>query len=520
MARPIRDVIIVGGGSAGWLTAGTLAAKHPQGIPDGVRITLVESPNIPQIGVGEGTWPTMRDTLRRMGVSETDFFKECSAAFKQGAWFANWVTDRPGEGYYHPLVLPQGFLKGNLVPAWTREQDQFSSFAHAVCPQAEICDRGLAPKQAATPEFAAVQNYAYHLDAGAMSGFLQRHCVDKLGVRHVLADVESVIAAENGDIAGIHTRQAGEITGDLFVDCTGFRSLLLDQHFGVGFIDRSDVLFIDKALAVQVPYLSQDDPVACQTISTGQTAGWIWDIGLYHRRGIGHVYSSAHTSEEKAMGELAAYLAKSGHNIADYSVRQIDIRSGHREQFWKGNCVAVGLAAGFLEPLEASALVLVELSARMIAEQMPVDRSAMDIVAKRFNRKFRYRWDRIVDFLKLHYVLTQRTDSAFWRDNLNPESIPDSLKELLELWRFQPPFHDDFDQKDEVFPSASYQYVLYGMGFETQPSHLGMSSPDRSFAADQFRMNKDLSAKFVAGLPRHRELLTHIREHGLPRAQM
>ena len=225
-------------------------------------------------------------------------------------------------------------------------------------------------------------------------------------------------------------------------------------------------------------------------------------------------------SEEKATEELGAYLAKSGHNIADYSVRQIDIRSGHREKFWERNCVAVGLSAGFLEPLEASALVLIELSARMIGDQMPVDRTAMDIVAKRFNRKFSYRWDRIIDFLKLHYVLTQRTDSAFWRDNVSPETIPDSLKELLELWQFQSPFHDDFDQKDEVFPSASYQYVLYGMGFETQPSHLGMSSREKSFAARQFQLNNETTSKFISGLPGHRELLSHIHAHGLPAARM
>ena len=202
------------------------------------------------------------------------------------------------------------------------------------------------------------------------------------------------------------------------------------------------------------------------------------------------------------------------------SVRAIDIRSGHREKFWERNCVAIGLSAGFLEPLEASALVLIELSARMIAEQMPTDRAAMDIVARRFNRKFLYRWDRIIDFLKLHYVLTQRDDSDFWRDNKNPESIPESLQELLELWAYQPPFHDDFDQKDEVFPSASYQYVLYGMGFETQDSFLGTSLRDRTFAAHAFRTNQDLTQRFISGLPRHRELLGHIHQHGLPRAEV
>lgn len=520
MNQPVRSIVIVGGGTAGWITAGTLAAAHPHDAENGVRITLVESPSFPQIGVGEGTWPTMRDTLRRMGVSESDFIRDCNVAFKQGAWFANWVTADPGEGYYHPLVLPQGFLKGNLVPEWQRHKDNFRSFAHATSPQAELCDRGLAPKQAATPEFAAVQNYAYHLDAGALSGFIQRHCVEKLGVRHVLADVTGVITLENGDIAAVKTAQAGDIVGDLFIDCTGFRSLLLGQHYDVAFRDRADSLFIDKALAIHLPYRDETDPIACHTISTGQSSGWIWDIGLYNRRGVGHVYSSHHISEESATEELAAYAAKSGHDLSKLSVRAIDIRSGHREKFWERNCVAIGLSAGFLEPLEASALVLIELSARMIAEQMPTDRAAMDIVARRFNRKFLYRWDRIIDFLKLHYVLTQRDDSDFWRDNKNPESIPESLQELLELWAYQPPFHDDFDQKDEVFPSASYQYVLYGMGFETQDSFLGTSLRDRTFAAHAFRTNQDLTQRFISGLPRHRELLGHIHQHGLPRAEV
>ena len=518
MEKPVRDIVIVGGGTAGWITAGTIAAAHPRGRPDGIRITLVESPSIPQIGVGEGTWPTMRDTLRRMGLSETDLIRECNAAFKQGAWFANWTTNEPGEGYYHPLVLPQGFLQTNLVPEWQRRKDEWKSFAHAVSPQAELCDQGYAPKQPGTPEFAAVQNYAYHLDAGTYSGFLMRHCTEKLGVKHVLADVTTIRAAENGDIAAIETAQAGEVVGDLFIDCTGFRSLLLGGHYGIGFEPCGDTLFIDTALAVQVPYKDENDPIACQTISTGQSAGWIWDIGLQDRRGVGHVFSSAHTSEESAMEELANYVAKSGHNLSELSVRKIPIRSGHRAKFWERNCVAVGLSAGFLEPLEASALVLIELSARMIATQMPTNRAAMDIVAKRFNRKFLYRWDRIIDFLKLHYVLTQRTDSAFWIDNKRADTIPESLTELLELWRYQPPFHDDFEHSEEVFPSASYQYVLYGMGFETEANYLNTAAQEKAFSDAQFRTNRDLTGKMIAGLPKHRELINSIKLHGMPPA--
>ena len=515
MSTPIRSVVIVGGGTAGWLTAGTLAATYSIDSERPISVTLIESPNVPTIGVGEGTWPTMRDTIRRMGLSETDFMRECDAAFKQGARFAKWVTGEDDDYYYHPLMLPQGFLHGNLVPHWLNDH-KGKSFSAAVCPQDYVCDRNLAPKQITTPEFAGVLNYAYHLDAGKFADFVRDHCVGKLGVRHVRDDVTAVNAKDNDDIASVSTKEHGDIAGDLFIDCTGFRGILIGQHYGVEYESRKKQLFIDRALAVQVPYASSDDAVASQTISTGQPAGWIWDIGLSTRRGIGHVYASDYNDEETALEELQAYVEPTGHNIHDLGVRTIQFDPGHRKLFWKNNCVAVGLAAGFLEPLEASALVLIELSGRMITEQLPATREAMDIVARRFNDKFLYRWDRIIDFLKLHYILNRRTE-PFWVDNRDPETIPESLKELMRLWKFQPPFHDDFDQKDEVFPSASYQYVLYGMGFETEPSHFGASATARQFAEEQFRENERITNELVSRMPDNRELLNKIHQHGLQR---
>jgi len=511
MAHLIRNIVIVGGGTAGWLTAGIIAARHRGRIPHNFTVTLVESPNTPIIGVGEGTWPTLRSTLKKIGVSETDFFRECDAAFKQGARFARWTTGAPDDGYYHPLVLPEGFARVNLVPHWLANS-RSQSFCDAVCPQGIICDDGLAPKAITTPEYEGAANYAYHLDAGKFAPFLQRHCCTTLGVKHVLADVREVLLTENGDIRAIDTEQAGPIEGDLFVDCTGFRSLLLGGAMGVPFKDCSDILFCDTALAVQLPYESEASPVATHTISTAQSAGWIWDIGLPSRRGIGHVYSSRHVSQDQAERELRAYLGPSG---ADLPLRKIDIRSGHRETFWKGNCVAVGLAAGFLEPLEASAIVLIELSAKLIAEQMPVCREVMDIIANRFNETTHYRWGRIIDFLKLHYVLTKRTDSAFWRDNLLPETIPDRLTNLLHLWRYQSPwFHDEFDRIEEVFPSASYQYVLYGMGFRTEVAPETLAQ-DAVVAMQALRENAATTERLRGSLPRHRDLLRKIGEFGL-----
>ncbi|KRA58643.1 tryptophan halogenase [Caulobacter sp. Root655] len=509
--RPVKNIVIVGGGTAGWLTAGLIAAKHRARLATGFTVTLVESPNTPIIGVGEGTWPTLRTSLAKIGVSETDFFRECDAAFKQGAKFARWTTGAADDAYYHPLMLPQGFAQVNLAPHWlvgARGQ----SFCDAVTPQGRLCDEGLAPKTITAAPYQGAANYAYHLDAGKFAPFLQRHCCDKLDVRHVLADVQSVSMTDDGDIRGVVTKQHGEIQGDLFVDCTGFRALLLGDALGVPFRDCGDVLFCDTALAIQVPYETETSPIASHTISTAQSAGWIWDIGLPTRRGVGHVYSSRHISDEDAERELRAYIGPAGR---DLPARKIPIRSGHRETFWKRNCVAVGLAAGFLEPLEASAIVLIELSAKLIAEQMPACREVMDIVAARFNATTHYRWGRIIDFLKLHYVLSQRSDSAFWRDNRARETIPDRLADLLLLWSHQPPWlHDEFDRADEVFPAASYQYVLYGMGFRTQIEPQALAD-ERVLAERALRETAAQTERLRASLPRHRDLIRKIVEHGL-----
>ncbi|MCY7297327.1 tryptophan halogenase family protein [Alteromonas sp. a30] len=512
MSNSIKTVVVVGGGAAGWITAGRIAAQHNAKQGD-IKVKLIESPNVPIIGVGEGTWPTMRNTLIQLGISETDFIRECDASFKQGAKFAKWVTGAEDDFYYHPLILPQGFTKGNIAPYWQMQKHQIGkSFSDAVCFQEALCEQGLAPKSIRTPEFSAIANYAYHLDAGKFAQLLQRQCTQVLGVEHILGDVINVKSAVNGDVAAVITQQQGSIEGDLFVDCSGFKSLLLGEHLGVPFKPCNDVLFIDNAIAVQVPYATDNAPIASHTISTGQNAGWIWDIGLQHRRGVGYVYSSHHSSEAAAMDALATYV---GPQFKDLSVRHIPIQSGHRQQFWKNNVVAVGLAAGFLEPLEASALVLIELSAEMIAQQLPARREVMDIVAKRFNSTFLYRWDRIIDFLKLHYVLTQRTDSAFWQDNTDPASIPDSLNELMQLWRYHPPYDHDFTSNNEVFPAASYQYVLYGMGFESDLAPIQHTLTQTEFANTQFQLNQQNIAQVVAKLPSNRELLNKIREYGL-----
>lgn len=513
MGEAIARIVIVGGGSAGWLTAALLAAEHRDG--GRVGVTVIESPDVPTVGVGEGTWPTMRDTLRRIGVSESDFIRECDATFKQGSKFVGWCSNAGTDSYVHPFVLPQGYLEANLVAGWL--QTPGGSFAERVSFQPRLCEAGRAPKQFATPEYAAVANYAYHLDAAKFGAFLRRHCVERLGVRHLADHVQAVNAHENGDIASLQTREHGVLEGDLFVDCTGARALLLGQHFGIERISVRDVLFNDRAVAVQLPYASIDTPIACQTISTAQRNGWIWDVGLSARRGVGLVYSSAHDTGSQAEASLFDYIKATGGDPSQASApHRISFEPGYRRVSWHRNCVAIGLSSGFVEPLEASSLALVELGAAALADQLPATRADMDIVSRRYNEAFDYRWQRVVDFLKLHYVLSQRDDSAYWRDHRAEASIPQALRDLLQLWRHQPPSRYDLVRAEEVFPSASYQYILYGMGFRPQ-LRSGHGADEVARAAAYFREADELAQRMLPALPAHRELIEHVTTRGLPR---
>jgi flavin-dependent dehydrogenase len=511
VSNPLKTILIVGGGTAGWLTAAVLAEGHNARLGSGVQVILIESPDVATIGVGEGTWPSMRETLRRIGVSETDFIRECSVSFKQGSKFVGWKTGQHEEFYYHPFSLPQGYVLTNLVPYWQTEHSEMS-FASAFSTQEALCELGKAPKQPATPEYAAVANYAYHLDAGKFATFLQRHCTEKLGVRHVLDHVTGVNSGESGDISSLSTKAHGEIHADLFVDCTGVASLLLGQHFGIPFLSKKDVLFNDRAIAMQVPYAEGNDAISSATIATARSAGWIWDIGLPSRRGVGYVYSSAHASDEEAESTLRNYVQSDPRSCVSSEVvgRKLSFNPGFRREFWHRNCVAVGMSAGFIEPLEASAIALVELSAAMIRDQLPANRKVMTTVARRFNERFTYHWERVIEFLKLHYVLSTRTDSMYWRDHSRQESIPERLAELLELWQFQPPSRHDFLQAEEIFPSASYQYVLYGMGFTTQLRSTSSQRDSFELAAKYFDENRAQTVRQIDGLPNNRELINHL----------
>ncbi len=505
----VKKVVILGGGTAGWLSAGLIAAQPH--LTHNAQITLIESPDIATIGVGEGTWPTMRQTLKTIGISESEFIQRCDASFKQGSRFDGWCDDEGDAHYYHPFSLPVAYQQLNIAPYWFANKDAVS-FSHAVASQTYLCDHHKAPKNHLHSAYQGEANYGYHLDAGKFAMLLQQHCTTKLNVEHIVSHVECINSDEDGYISSLQTRDHGTIAGDLFIDCSGTHAKLLHQHYGIELIEQHDVLFNDRAVAVQVPYSNPQQEILSYTKATAQDAGWIWDIGLQSRRGLGMVYSSRFANSEDAKQALSQYIAKTQPGTAQNELifREISFTPGYRRRFWYKNCLAIGMSAGFIEPLEASALVMVELGLNNLLANFPTHRAAMPTLAKRFDEQCHYRWQRIIEFLKLHYVLSKRT-SPYWQAHKEANSIPLQLQENLALWQYQSPWLNDFDRAQEVFSAASYQYVLYGMKQLPQFPVLAMPAA----IIEHFSANQQQAKRGLQQLPTNRELLNHIQQFGI-----
>lgn len=507
--KNFHSILIVGGGTAGWLTACFLAKTLGAAREGGVRITLVESPQIGIIGVGEGTFPSIRGTLAAIGLDEARFVRECQATFKQGIRFDHWVRAKGSSGaasYVHPFSLPSRRQGGpELLPYWLCGlAGEGVPFAAAATMQKHTADAGRGPKRITDGDYLGPMNYAYHFDAGRFAALLAEHG-RALGVQHVLGTVERVALDQQGAIGSVHTREQGALAADLYIDCTGFRATLIGEALGSPFRKVDDVLFVDRALAMQVPYQADDTPIPSYTISTAHEAGWSWDIGLQQRRGIGYAYSSRHTSAERAEQVLREYIGPASEGVA---ARALTLNVGYREVQWVKNCVAVGLSGGFLEPLESSGIGLIETAAYLIGFLFPFN-GQTEAVAETFNRHMRGRYERVVEFIKLHYCLTQRTDSRFWIDNADVRSVPASLQAKLAMWRGRAPHRLDFLGDLEMYPVSSWQYVLYGMEFGTG-LHASATDPAlHAQARQEFDNIAHMAARAQADLPSHRELVEH-----------
>jgi len=513
MNSPIKNIAIVGGGTAGWLTACILAKQLNNANDVTTTITLIESADIPPVGVGEGTVPTMRQTLSMIGVNETEFIRECDVTFKQSIKFVDWLhTPKAGEpqSYHHLFNYPHtpGF---DLTPYWLLNKCD-ENYASNVSFQEAICDLHLSPKRITDKEYVGALEYAYHLDAGKFSKFLAKHGCNNLGINHQILTVKDVVIASDGSIEKLLAKDGQVVNADFFVDCSGFSSRLMGEALKVGFVSKGHQLLVDNAIAMQVPYMDENKEIPPYTISTAQEAGWTWDIGLTQRRGVGYVYSSNHTSHDKAEEILRNYV---GDESIDLTARRIPMKIGYREKFWHKNCVAIGLSAGFVEPLEATALLIIEATAKLLAEKLPTSTGGMVYAEKSFNDISRHAWDKVIDFIKLHYFLSKRSDNQFWLDNVNPETAPDSLLEKLDYWRYNLPSQSDFSSKYEVFQLENYQYVLYGMDFKTDLSQISQRYPHNELAKKEIKRMQQHALQAQKSLQSHRSIINKIKQYGI-----
>ena len=495
-------ILIVGGGTAGWLTACYLAKALDLPRQPMLAIDVVESPEIGLVGVGEGAFPTMRTTLQFLGIDEFEFIRETAATFKQGIRFDDWLhapTDGRRSQFLHPFEAPLYAHDESLVAHWLRQNPASRPpFAQAVTIQQRVAEQHRGPKTAAEPGYAAPLNYAYHFDATRLAALLAERA-QALGVGHTQDRLLHAAPGAQG-IDHLLLEAGGKVQADLYVDCTGLRAELIGGALDEPFVSARRFLFNDRALACRAPYPGPDAPLPSSTVATAHEAGWLWDIGLRDKRGVGCVYSSAYMDEERARAVLAGHP---GVGKAAQEARMITFEPGYRARQWVGNCVAVGMAGGFVEPLESTGIVVIEAAAAMIAEMLPFA-GPVDASAPRFNMLMSARYDNLVNFLKLHYCLSKR-EEPYWRDNVDPASIPEALQAMLERWRHRPPGRFDFLIDVETFAFFNYQYILYGMDFRT-----GQGMAPHGAPGDPFTRIRGFGEQALRELPSHRDLVEAI----------
>ncbi len=448
----LSHIVIAGGGTAGWMTAAALSRLIANGE---TQITLIESEEIGTVGVGEATIPPINMFNRLLGIDENDFIRNTQATFKLGIEFENWR--REGHRYIHPFGeygLDINAVKFYQFWLKLRAMGRDVGGIEEYCLSAMAAYNGrYAPPD---PDPRTVQSsmaYAFHFDAGLYAAYLRRYAEAK-GVSRIEGRIgEALQRPEDGFVTLLRLADGREIAGDLFIDCTGFRALLIGQTLGVPYQDWSHWLPMDRALAV--PSANVNEPVP-YTRSIARPAGWQWRIPLQHRTGNGHVYCSAYMDEEEAARILMQNLE--GPALAD--PRPLKFTTGRRERFWDRNVVAIGLSGGFMEPLESTSIHLIQAGISKLLALMP-DTRFNPAEREAYNRLTIMQFDQIRDFIILHYKATERTGGVW--DHVRNMDIPDTLAERIDLFRSKGRI---FRFEDELFGEANWLSVLLGQGIE------------------------------------------------------
>ena len=449
--RRIRRIAILGGGTAGWMAASLLArALHNFG----ATITVVESPDIGTVGVGEATIPPILDFLRFLDINEADFVRHTQATYKLGIRFRDWR--RLGHSYWHPFgtfgtaINRRPFFHYLHKARALGIEAPFEDFS--LCARLGEAGRFLFPDPAASGPEAGLR-YALHFDAGLVARYLRAYA-ERLGVVRLERSVTGATRREDGFLEALVFTDESRLDADLFIDCSGFRGVLIERVLQTGYLDWTGHLPCDRAVALPTSFGTARAPF---TQASARKAGWQWRIPLQHRAGNGYVYSSAHLSDEAALDDLLATVGEA----PQAEPRFLRFVTGRRKRFWAFNCVALGLASGFLEPLESTSIHLVASGLWRLLEHFP-DLDFDPVNREAYNRDAIEEMESIRDFIILHYCTTERTDSPLWR-YCREMVVPDGLADRLELYRGSGRIAS---RRHELFTDLSWYYILDGMGIE------------------------------------------------------
>jgi tryptophan halogenase len=445
----IRSIAIVGGGTAGWVAASMLARALPG---SGIAITLIESPEIGTVGVGEATIPPIIDLLRFLGINEKDFVRHTHATYKLGIKFSDWKE--PGHTYWHPFgTFGAPLNRRPFHHCWHKARASGMALRfndYSVC--AALADEGRFQFPGEDPDSAASGlRYALHFDAILVARYLRSYA-ERLGVTRIERNVAGATLRADGFLDSLQFSDGSSLCADLYIDCSGFRGVLIEKVLGTGYLDWTAMLPCDRAVALPTASALPRPPY---THSLARPAGWQWRIPLQHRVGNGYVYSSAHCTDEQALDDLLRVTG--GKPLAE--PRFLRFVTGRRKLYWNRNCVALGLASGFLEPLESTSIHLVTSGLFHLLEHFP-DRGFDQTNIDSYNRELIEECERVRDFIVLHYCLTQRADTPLWR-YCRSMSIPDSLRERMDLYEGSGRIRI---RSGELFTDLSWFYIFEGLG--------------------------------------------------------
>ena len=474
-----------------------------------MRVDLIESDRIPIIGVGESLSPSMASTLQNLGVNEGDFIRATDASFKLAGYFIGWESSHNAKpsSWVNPFVAyTGGALEFERFELAVADGQPPADYARIVSPCRDAIDSCLGPRRIGQNDYEAVLRYAYHTDASKFAPFLRDIAVAR-GVRQIIDDVVEVELDERGFVAALQLERIGRFPVELVIDATGFAGVVINRALGVPMLDYGRHLINDRAVVMQIAHADMAADIEPATRSTALSSGWAFRVPLFSRTGNGYIYSSAHSSDDEARREFVDYL---GGAADESATRVIKMRVGRSEVAWSKNCVAIGLAAGFVEPLEASAIYTVETSLKWLFNYFP-DSDYSSALARRYNDRTAALYDEVVDYIVLHYHLSNRADTPYWRAQRRDIAIPERLAANLEIWKNTLPIRGDFPAVN-YFDESTYTAALFGKGFYAG----GSIHPERRLLQSEWdRTKRSISMtnrQAVATLPSHRKLLESIRQ--------